>query len=84
MGSRVPRNCPAVGPYGGAALHFEQPRDSCVEVGRVVRFFMGEVPLHRGTSPIRNRLTLGTYSRTMPRALWWSVHPRPEIGRAHV
>jgi len=28
--------------------------------------------LYRGTSFIRNRRPLGTYSRTMPRALWWS------------
>ena len=26
--------------------------------------------VHRGTSLIRNSATLGTYSRTMPRALW--------------
>ena len=25
-----------------------------------------------GTSLVRNRATLGTYSRTMPKALWWS------------
>ena len=28
--------------------------------------------LFRGTSPIRNRLPLGPYSRPMPRALWCS------------
>jgi len=27
---------------------------------------------YRGTSIIRNRAPVGTYSRTMPRALWWS------------
>ena len=27
---------------------------------------------YRGTSLIRNRYPLGPYSRTMPRALWWS------------
>ena len=27
---------------------------------------------YRGTSLIRNRTTLGPYSRPMPRALWWS------------
>jgi len=27
---------------------------------------------HRGTSLIRNCPPLGPYSRTMPRALWWS------------
>jgi len=36
----------------------------------------GSGPTHtvdyRGTSLIRNRHTLGTYSRPMPRALWWS------------
>ena len=26
---------------------------------------------YRGTSVIRNRRPLGTYSRTKPRALWW-------------
>ena len=26
---------------------------------------------YRGTSLIRNRVPLGPYSRTMPRALWW-------------
>ena len=28
--------------------------------------------LYRGTSLIRNGLPLGPYSRTRPRALWWS------------
>ena len=28
--------------------------------------------LYRGTSLKRNRRRLGPYSRTMPRALWWS------------
>jgi len=27
---------------------------------------------YRGTSLIRNRTPLGSYSRTMPRVLWWS------------
>ena len=27
---------------------------------------------YRGTSSIRNRLPVGSYSRAMPRALWWS------------
>ena len=27
---------------------------------------------YRGTSLIRNSAPLGTYSRTVPRALWWS------------
>ena len=27
---------------------------------------------HKGTSLIRNSASLGLYSRTMPRALWWS------------
>ena len=27
---------------------------------------------YRGTSLIRNSAPLGPYSRTMPRALWWS------------
>ena len=27
---------------------------------------------YRGTSLIRNRAPPGPYSRTMPRALWWS------------
>ena len=27
---------------------------------------------YRGTSLIRKNLTLGPYSRLMPRALWWS------------
>jgi len=27
---------------------------------------------YRGTSLIRSNLTLGPYSATMPRALWWS------------
>ena len=26
--------------------------------------------VYRGTSPVRNRLPLGTYSRTMPRVIW--------------
>ena len=29
-------------------------------------------PSYRGTSLIRNSAPLGPYSRTMPRALWWS------------
>ena len=33
---------------------------------------MSKVPLYRDTSLIRNRLSLGPYSRPMPRALWWS------------
>ena len=28
---------------------------------------------YRGTSLIRNSAPLGPYSRTMPRALWWSM-----------
>ena len=28
---------------------------------------------YRGTSLIRKRLALGTYSRTLPVALWWSL-----------
>jgi len=28
--------------------------------------------LYRGASLIRNRISLGTYSREMPRPLWWS------------
>ena len=28
--------------------------------------------VYRGTSLIRNRRPLGPYSRTMPRAIWWS------------
>ena len=28
--------------------------------------------MYRVTSPIRNIATLGPYSRTVPRALWWS------------
>jgi len=28
--------------------------------------------LNRGNSPIRNRATLGSYSRIIPRPLWWS------------
>ena len=28
---------------------------------------------YRGTSLIRNSPSLGPYSRTMPRALWWSL-----------
>ena len=27
---------------------------------------------YRGTSLIKERLLLGPYSRTMPKALWWS------------
>ena len=27
----------------------------------------------RGTSSIRNSARLGTYSRTMPRAVWWAL-----------
>ena len=30
------------------------------------------VGLYRGTSLIRNNPTLGPYSRTIPRVLWWS------------
>jgi len=30
------------------------------------------VYIYRGTSLIRNSLSLGPYSRTVPRALWWS------------
>ena len=30
------------------------------------------VMVYRGTSLIRKRLSLGPYSRPMPRALWWS------------
>ena len=29
-------------------------------------------PIYRGTSLTRKRLALETYSRSMPRALWWS------------
>ena len=32
--------------------------------------------VYRGTSLIRNRPPLGPYSRTMPRALWWSYGGR--------
>ena len=28
---------------------------------------------YRGTSLIRNRTPLGSYSRMMPRALWWAL-----------
>jgi len=48
----------------------------------VLRFPCEEVPffmipcdgvlLYMGTSLIRNSLTLGPYSRPMPKALWWS------------
>ena len=31
-----------------------------------------DVTWYRGTSLIRNRPRLGPYSRTMPKALWWS------------
>jgi hypothetical protein len=32
----------------------------------------GDAKPYRGSSLIRNSLPLGPYSRTMPRALWWS------------
>jgi len=37
-----------------------------------VAFTRCTTPLYRGTSLIRNSAPLGPYSRTMPRALWWS------------
>ena len=35
-------------------------------------FLTSGIPLYRGTSLIRNSGPLGPYSRTLPRALWWS------------
>ena len=32
---------------------------------------------YRGTSLIRNRPTIGSYGRTIPRILWWSYRGRP-------
>ena len=51
-----------------------RPRSFMRKVSHAVR--TGPVPskpfMYRGTSLMRNRASLGTYSRTMPRALWWS------------
>ena len=38
---------------------------------------MGEVPLQalglcKGTSLVRNRVSLGPYGRTLPAAVWWT------------
>jgi len=39
---------------------------------RLSDFMLWQVPLYRGTLLIRISASLGPYSRTMPRALWWS------------
>jgi len=43
-------------------------------VSRMLAMFSAKTPAvaYRGTSLIRNNAPLGPYSRTMPRALWWS------------
>ena len=40
------------------------------KMGRAVRLLRASSLDYRGTSLIRNRLPLGPYSRTVPRALW--------------
>ena len=44
-----------------------------LSAGRDVR----ENPEYRGTSLIRNSAPVGPYSRTIPRALWWSQGVEP-------
>ena len=46
---------------------------SCFVCANFTYPFLFEVRPCRGASLIRNRACLGTYSRTMPRALWWSL-----------
>ena len=55
---------------GGAVLRLP-------EVGGAVFIVFRNLPRdhskdYRGTSLIKNNLSLGPYSRLMPRALWWS------------
>ena len=58
------------GPYDGLLPVYFEPHsgirrgESASRVRRAVTY--------RGTSLIRNNALLGPYSRTMPRALWWS------------
>ena len=49
----------------GAEVTGKRPLDSRLERDEDSRAFWG-------TSSVRNHLPVGTYSRAMPRALWWS------------
>ena len=51
----------------------ESKRESEGERERARARARGSSQTYRGTSLIRNRLPVGTCSRTMRRALWWSV-----------
>ena len=42
----------------------------CVQPG--VRYALDHPKEYGSTSPIRNMVSLGTYSMTVPRVLWWS------------
>ena len=64
--------CELVGPVSAALASIGMPRASPTSRRS-----------YRGTSLIRNCPPLGTYSRAMPRALWWSyVCFEPEEGGA--
>ena len=57
-------------PHGDGACPWFT-RSPCTQATRGFGSATG-VPRYRGTSLIRNSACLGPYSRTMPRALWWS------------
>ena len=64
------RPCPtthAVRPRKGRLL--KSPRNIHTDYEGIVCWFLA---LYRGTSFIRNTPLLGTYSRNIPRVLWWS------------
>ena len=56
----------------GFDLHLPHEREKCVYYGSDPLRGRSQRTLYRGTSLIRNSLPLGPFSRTLPRALWWS------------